>query len=87
MKEVEWQLPSFVDDIACMAISSGQDEQRAMKKADKIMEEEGEKAGITFDKGKEEDISFNGRNTRAGEKEKVRRLGGWLDPNLSSDSI
>lgn len=49
-KGVKWELPSFVNDVVCIAVSTDQDVQRAMKKADRIMEEEGEKAGIIFDK-------------------------------------
>lgn len=48
-----------MDEIACVAISSDQDVYRTMKKAHEIMEERGARAGITFDKRKEEDNTFN----------------------------
>lgn len=38
---------------------------------------------ISFGKRKEDDTTFNRKIMRAQEREKVRQLRGWLDPNLS----
>lgn len=80
---MEWELPRFVDGVACVAISKEMDATRALKKANRIMEVEGARDGIDFDKEKEEDMNFDKKLTREGGQEKVRWLGCWLDQNIS----